>query len=466
MSEVVPVSELGIPLAAATPISTRRGKDMQRRRITVMAIAAVSALVLSGCAGGGGGGEEADVTAEPEYSGEISILTKFAGEPLQPYFEDLAAEYQEKHPEVTFDLIQETDQSIKDKTKTLTASGALPDIYFTWTGTWAQNFVEGGLAADLSEIIAPGTEWGDTFGEASLDAFAYDDKYYGIPLYNNGKFMGYNKEAFAKAGVEVPQTFEDLIDACGPLREAGYEPIAFGNKDGWPALHYLQQLFAYNVPSDVLNADFDPETAKWDDPGYSKSLEQFSRIVNECTDTGSGTNGVLYTTAQEALSGNRAAMYYQEVLEFDTVTAEGNALTAEDFGLFKLPAPAGAGGDPDAIEGSPEGYLINAKSPRAALALDFMRFVTEQGNAQALAAPPYGQPSAVVGAVTEDNSSAAVYEGIQEVNEASQLVVWLDMVTVPEVADAWLAGGESLVSGESTPDEIVESVRQANELAR
>ncbi|QAB16635.1 carbohydrate ABC transporter substrate-binding protein [Leucobacter muris] len=438
---------------------------MQRKKTTLAAMAVGAALMLSGCAGGGGNDAVADVTAEPEFSGKLSILTKFAGEPLGPYFEDLAAAYQEQHPDVEFELIQETDQSVKDKTKTLTASGALPDIYFTWTGTWAQNFVEGGLAADLSEVIAPGTEWGDSFGEASLDAFKYDDKYFGIPLYNNGKFMGYNTDAFEKAGIEVPTTFEQLIDSCGPLRDAGYEPIAFGNKDGWPGLHYLQQLFAYNVPSDTLNADFDPETAKWDDPGYAKSLEEFKELVNECTDSGTGTNGVLYTTAQEALSGGRAAMYYQEILEFDQLTS-GDILTPENFGLFKLPVPEGAKGDPDAVEGSPEGYLINAKSPRAALAVDFMKFVTDPENAKTLSSPPYGQPSTVIGAVTEETSSAAVFDGIGQVNDASQLVVWLDTVTVPEVADAWLAGGEALISGDSSPEDILASVQKANEMAR
>ena len=212
--------------------------------------------------------------------------------------------------------------------------------------------------------------------------------------------MGYNKAVFEEAGIDVPTTFEELIDCCAPLREAGYEPIAFGNKDGWPALHYLQQLFAYNVPSDVLQADFKPATATLDDPGYIASLEQFKTLVNECTDTGNGTNGVLYTTAQEALAGGRAAMYYQEILEFDTVTAEGNALTPENFGIFRCRFPSGAKGDPGAIEGSPEGYLINAKSPRAALAVDFMKFATTLENATTLSSPPYGQPSTVVGAVT------------------------------------------------------------------
>lgn len=435
------------------------------RALPIAAAVAASAIVLAGCSGGAPQ-PAADVTEDPVFEGTLSILTKFGGDPLESYFEEIAAAYEEQHPDVTVELIQETDQSVKDKTKTLTASQALPDIYFTWAGDWAQNFVGGGLAADLTEVIAPGTEWGDRFGEASLSAFQYDDKYYGIPLYNNGKFMGYSRAAFAAAGIDVPTSFEGLIESCDPLRDAGYEPIAFGNKDGWPALHYLQQLFAYNVPSDVLHADFDPETAEWSDPGYLAALEQFDDLVTTCTDSGKGTNGVLYTTAQEALAGGRAAMYYQEILEFDTVTAEGSSLSTEDFGIFALPTPQGAAGDPDAIEGSPEGYLINARSPRAALAVDFMKFATEADNASLLSSPPYGQPSTVVGAVTEQTSSTPVFEGISAVNEASQLVVWLDTVTVPEVADAWLAGGEAIISGSATPEEVLQSVRAANDAAK
>ncbi|MDQ0576745.1 ABC-type glycerol-3-phosphate transport system substrate-binding protein [Agromyces albus] len=250
---------------------------MHAQKVTALtALAAASALALSGCAGGPTA-TAADVSADPEFSGTLSILTKFGGDPLGPYFETLAAEYEEQHPDVTIELIQETDQSVKDKTKTLTASGALPDIYFTWTGNWAENFIDGGLAADLTEVVAPGTEWGDTFGEASLSAFEVDGKYYGIPLYNNGKFMGYNTTIFEEVGIEVPTTFEELIESCAPIRAAGYEPIAFGNKDGWPALHYLQQLFAYNVPSDVLHDDFSPRHRDARRPG----LRRVARAVQD-----------------------------------------------------------------------------------------------------------------------------------------------------------------------------------------
>jgi raffinose/stachyose/melibiose transport system substrate-binding protein len=439
---------------------------MRKSTHTMTALLAGAALALTGCAGGSGPVAQLDLQKEPEYSGTLSILTKFGGDPLEPYFEDLAEEYKKLHPDVSFELIQETDQSIKDKTKTLTASQALPDIYFTWAGNWANNFIDGGLAADLTQAIAPGTDWGNTFGESSLKAFERDGKYFAVPLYNNGKFMGYNEKVFKELGLNPPSTFEELISSCSTLKGAGYEAIAFGNKDGWPGLHYLQQLFAYEVPTDTLEADFNPQTAKLDDPGYLRAMEQFTELINECTGSGKDSNGVLYTTAQQALATGTAGMYYQEVLEFDTTASDGSQLKNDGLGIFKLPASATAKGDTKAIEGSPEGYLINAKSENAALAVDFMKFATSKENATKLSSPPYGQPSAVKDVVSEQTSSGPVVEGIKQVNEASEAVIWLDSVTVPEVADAWLAGGEALVAGTQSPQQVLDAVRSASNAAK
>jgi raffinose/stachyose/melibiose transport system substrate-binding protein len=438
---------------------------MPGKRSLVFAAACLTAtLGITACGGGSGSGTVADVTAAPAFSGELSILTKFGQAELAPYFTDLAAQYEGQHPDVDIELIQETDQSVKDKTKTLVASQALPDIYFTWTGNWADDFTRAQLAADLTPVIGPSTEWGKTFSEPMLDAFAEDGKYYGIPLYTDAKFMGYNTKVFADLGLDVPSTFEELLTDCGTIKASGVEPISFGNKDGWPGLHYLQQLFAYNVPADTLQADFDPETAAWTDPGYVTSMQQFKQLVDQCTNSGSQSNGVLYTTAIQEQTDGRAAMYYQEIIEFDGAAAEGTPLAQDGFGFFKLPVPAGAKGDPQAIEGAPEGYFVNAKSKQAALAVDFMKFVTSSENAHVLSAPPYGQPSVVVGAA--DTASPNVAAAVQQLGEASQVVPWLDTTTVPDVASAWLSGGEALVNGDSTPEEVLESVQKASAAAK
>jgi len=437
-----------------------------KKSIGFTATAALLALSVAGCSSGGNTAS-ADLTAKPDYSASLSILTAGAGDPMASYFENLVKDYKALHPDVKITLEQETDDNaIKDKEKVLIGSQSLPDIYFSYTGNWGENFATNGLAADLSSVIAPGTPWGDTIGAASLKAFNYGGKFYGIPLYNDAKFMGYNKKLFTQLGLSEPQSFEELISDCSTIKKAGYVPIAFGNKDGWPGLHYLGQLVAYNVPEAARQADLVPATAKYTDPGYVTAMKQFQQLVSECTGDGTNSNGVTYTSAQQQHAGAKAVMYYQELVEFDSVNTKGSQLSKDGFGFFQLPAPRGAAGDPKTLEGTPEGYMINQRSKNAALALDFMKFATNQKNATTLSSQPYGQPSAVKGAVTAKGASPAVVEGARRVNEANSTFPWLDMANVPTVADAWVSGSEGLVAGSATPNSVLASIRQAAEKAK
>lgn len=403
------------------------------------------------------------VVAEPdapvEYSGTLSILTKFGLQQLSPYFVNAAKEYEKLHPDVKVELIQESDDSVKGKTKALVASNSLPDIYFTWTGSWGENFVRGNRAVDLSKVIGPDTPWGQQLAHAAVSAFQYNGKLYGIPLYLDAKFMGYNKALFAKAGVAEPKSFDELIGACAALRKSDVVPISFGNKEGWPAVHFAGQLLAYNVPQATLEKDFNPKTAEYSDAGYVESLKQLNQLIDECSD-GAGTNGSSYASALQQFSNAKSAMYYQEIIEFDQSTADG-ALKKEDFGFFKLPAPKDAKGDIKSIEGAPEGYMINAASKNVPLAIDFMKFITSPENGKVLSAPPYGQPSATVGGYSSESMNPSVVEGLKVIADSSYLVPWLDTANPPRVAAAWLSSLQALIGGSMTPEQVMEKVKQA-----
>lgn len=403
------------------------------------------------------------VVAEPdapvEYSGTLSILTKFGLQQLSPYFVNAAKEYEKLHPDVKVELIQESDDSVKGKTKALVASNSLPDIYFTWTGSWGENFVRGNRAVDLTKVIGPDTPWGQQLAHAAVSAFQYNGKLYGIPLYLDAKFMGYNKALFAKAGVAEPKSFDELIGACAALRKSNVVPISFGNKEGWPAVHFAGQLLAYNVPQATLEKDFNPKTAEYSDAGYVESLKQLKQLTDECSD-GAGTNGSSYASALQQFSNAKSAMYYQEIIEFDQSTADG-ALKKEDFGFFKLPAPKDAKGDVKSIEGAPEGYMINAASNNVPLAIDFMKFITSPENGKVLSAPPYGQPSATVGGYSSESMNPSVVEGLKVIADSSYLVPWLDTANPPRVAAAWLSSLQALIGGSMTPEQVMEKVKQA-----
>jgi raffinose/stachyose/melibiose transport system substrate-binding protein len=433
-----------------------------KRSLHVMAVtlAAVSALAFSAGESYSASTVVADPDAKVEYSGQLSILTKFGLQVLSPYFINLGKEYEKLHPGLTVEVMQESDDSIKGKTKTLVASNSLPDIYFSWTGSWGGNFVRGHRAVDLSKVIGPDTAWGKTLVPAAVQAFEYNGKYYGIPLYLDAKFMGYNKQIFSKLGLGVPTSFEELLTDCDAIRKAGITPISLGNKEAWPVVHYAGQLLAYDVPRETLERDFDPKTAQFTDPGYVQALQQYKELSDHCTD-GATVNGVSYASALEQFSNAKSAMYYQEIIEFDQSTAPDSALKLADFGFFVLPVPAGAKGDPKAIEGAPEGYMINSASKNIPLAIDFMKFVTLPEHGQILSAPPYGQPSATIGGASEKTMSPAVVEGLKVLTSASYLMPWLDTANSARVAAAWLSSLQALAGGSMSPEQVMDQVRQA-----
>jgi raffinose/stachyose/melibiose transport system substrate-binding protein len=433
-----------------------------KRSLHVMAVtlATVSALAFSAGESYSASTVVADPDAKVEYSGQLSILTKFGLQVLSPYFINLGKEYEKLHPGLTVEVMQESDDSIKGKTKTLVASNSLPDIYFSWTGSWGGNFVRGHRAVDLSKVIGPDTAWGKTLVPAAVQAFEYNGKYYGIPLYLDAKFMGYNKQIFSKLGLGVPTSFEELLTDCDAIRKAGITPISLGNKEAWPIVHYAGQLLAYNVPRETLERDFDPKTAQFTDPGYVQALQQYKELSDHCTD-GATVNGVSYASALEQFSNAKSAMYYQEIIEFDQSTAPDSALKLADFGFFVLPVPAGAKGDPKAIEGAPEGYMINSASKNIPLAIDFMKFVTSPEHGQILSAPPYGQPSATIGGASEKTMSPAVVEGLKVLTSASYLMPWLDTANSAHVAAAWLSSLQALAGGSMSPEQVMDQVRQA-----
>ncbi len=439
------------------------------RRMTAVTATAITALAMAGCGGNDDGSPSGspDLSPPAEKQGTLSMVTKFADPKYAPYFESVVAAYEAANPGVDIKLEQVGDQPFKDKIRVLAAAHDLPDIYFSWAGDFANKFIRAGLAADLTSVLGPGTAVGDTLAPAATKAFTYEDKVYGLPIDLDGKYLAYSGAAFKAAGIaEPPATLEELLTDCDSLRGAGYTPIAFGNQFGWPAIHYITQLNAYDVAPDTLAADYDPDTGEFTDPGYVTALEQFQAIVDRCANPGS--NGLSHEAAQANLLGGKAAMQYMESLEFFVLTKEGGAsdAIADDWGFFRLPPASDAPGDTQALTGAPDGFLVNAQSENAALAADFLAFFASKENATKMV-QDMGWLSPVEGsAEAASNTYPQLNETLADMGEASQFAIWLDTITDADVASAYLSGVEGLLGGTNTPADVMDGVRQAAEDAQ
>jgi raffinose/stachyose/melibiose transport system substrate-binding protein len=438
-------------------------------RRTSSAAAVAGLLALAACGGGdsdASSGGSVDLSVPDKKEGTLTMVTKFADPQYAPYFEKVVADYEAANPDVDIKLEQVGDQPYKDKIRVLSAANDLPDIYFSWAGDFANKFIRAGLAADLTSVIGPDTEVGSTLAPAALETFKYEGKNFGLPINLDGKFLAYSGAAFEKAGItEEPATLEDLLADCDKLSAAGYTPIAFGNQFGWPAIHYVTQLNAYNVSAETLDKDYDPAGGEFTDPGYVTALEQFQEILDRCANP--DANGLAHEAAQANFIGGKAAMQYIESLEFQVLTAAGGAPEAisEDWNFFRLPPATDAAGDTQALTGAPDGFLINARSENAGLAADFLTFFAQQDNAEQMV-QDLGWLSPVEGSADVEGTYPQLGETLEEIGQASRFAIWLDTVANADVASAYLSSVEGLVNGTNTPEQVMESVREAAAAAR
>src|SRR5690606_41368745 len=56
----------------------------------------------------------------------------------------------------------------------------------------------------------------------------------GLPLGISPYIFYYNKEIFEKYGLEIPETYDDLLEIVDVLKEHDVYPIALANQPKWP----------------------------------------------------------------------------------------------------------------------------------------------------------------------------------------------------------------------------------------
>ena len=69
--------------------------------------------------------------------------------------------------------------------------------------------------------------------------------------------------------------------------------------------------------------------------------------------------------------------------------------------------------------------------------------------------------SAVIGSVTAETTSAETLAGLKALDDAAGMALWLDTDMDTASANVILAAGQGLLSGDETPEAVMEKVRVA-----
>ncbi|WP_113716135.1 extracellular solute-binding protein [Arthrobacter dokdonensis] len=116
----------------------------------------------------------------------------------------------------------------------LPSKGQTPDLVETGS-TQTTTFSSVGAFSDITAL--KGQLGGNSLVQSFVNSATWDNKLYGVPLYAGSRSVYYRKDLFAKAGIAVPQTIDQLqaaiqkLQAANPDKTPGFSSIYLSAND-------------------------------------------------------------------------------------------------------------------------------------------------------------------------------------------------------------------------------------------
>lgn len=419
------------------------------KRISLLVLVALLAVT---CVFAGGQTEGTTSTTKTSGQKTITFFHRWPNEPKNSYFNDLVARYEKLHPEIKIQMDYVLNDSYKEKIRAQVASGDLPDVFCTWSDSFARNLVASGNVRPLDDIMAADKAWSSRVFTSQLKGFTFDGKTYAMPMMVDAKVFIYNKSVFEKYNLTPPTTYDELIKILDTLKANGYEhPLIEGIMDAWAVSHYLGPIFYNCVPEETSLKDYDPATGEFTDSGYIQGYEVFKKLMSYGGDL---ATSIKHEEARNMFCSGEVPILFCETAEYKLIKNNN----APEFGTFGFPSITEGKGKPGVLEGAPEGWALSKNaSPEA---IEFFKWILNDEN-MIKWTKDTGEASPYNGTVNSSNASQETIGAVELIKNTKQMIPWFDNAVDLSVGDLFMRGGQAIVTGSSTPEEVMKQVQDA-----
>lgn len=321
-------------------------KFLKRRALGPIAVVVVAGFVLAGCsdAGDGSGG------TGPGDAGEADGVVTVYGTIQDTEADLLEQSWKDWEDENKIDIQYEGSKEFEAQISTRAQGGTAPDLAI---------FPQPGLLADLAsrDYIQPAPQGvADNVKEGWSDDWAgyatVNDTLYGAPLMASVKgFIWYSPSQFAEWGVEVPTTYDELLDLTKTIQEkTGTAPwcAGFGSDaaTGWPGTDWVEDLVLRQAGPDVYDQWVKHEIP-FNDPQIKAAFDSVGDILlnPDYVNAGFGDVKSIVTTPfgdpARALGDGSCALHHQASFYdgFIQDPANGNATVGPDADIWAFITP-------------------------------------------------------------------------------------------------------------------------------
>lgn len=336
------------------------------RRLCAMGAALAFALTSTGCA-----------VLLPPSEGSADVVTTWAisggGE------EELMPAEGEKFQQRTGRRMQTQffqNDPYKNKLWVSMGSGTPPDAFFGWGGGALQAFIDAGKVADLGPAMREHPEWRQNFLPSVMSPVDINGGTYGIPVGGIQPVLLYfNKDVFARVGLQPPRTWEELLDQIPEFQWAGVLPIALGGADSWTYLMWEEAIVDRVAGPEAFRDVVEGKPGAWLNPDIIKANAMLRDLVR----TGAFGNAFASTSAElgqqrTLLASERAAMMVHLGSGYSDLLGDDEKWVREGhLGWAPFPAVEGGKGDPANLVGNPTTFMSATAGPDQREAVEFLR---------------------------------------------------------------------------------------------
>jgi multiple sugar transport system substrate-binding protein len=246
-----------------------------------------------------------------------------------------------------------------------------PQDVFTWfAGYRMQFFAQKGLLSPIDDVWATLKPHFSPAMQAASKGL--DGHFYFVPIYNYPWAVFYRKSVFKAGGYSIPTTWDQFLALCKKMKADGLTPIAFTDKDGWPAMGTFD-ILNMRINGYDFHVRLMAGKEAWNSAKVKNVFNHWRQLLPYYS---SGALGLTWEEGAQQLISKKAGMYLLGSFVGQQAT---KAADHADLDFFAYPAINPAHGQ-DSLDAPIDGFLMSKKAKNSAGAKQLLAFL---GSAQA-----------------------------------------------------------------------------------
>lgn len=297
-----------------------------------------------------------------------------------------------------------------------------PDDVFTWfAGYRMRFFASKGLAGDVSDVWTTLSGFSDAFKTASTGD---DGKQYFVPASYYPWAVFYRKSVWQQHGYQVPKTLDEFTALSAQMKKDGLIPLAFADKDGWPAMGTFDVL-NMRINGYQFHVDLMAGKEAWTSDKVKKVFDTWAGLLPVHQPDSLGRT---WQEAAQSLQQKKSGMYLLGLF----VGQQFSDAEQSDLDFFTFPEIDSTIGS-DALDAPIDGYMMAKRPKEGANAKKLLEYL---GSPDAANITVKNDPSTLVANSKADTSgyTALQKKSAELVGSAKNIAQFLDRDTRPDFA--------------------------------